>query len=269
LKGEKRESGELYFRRAPSLVSYWLHGKLVFHNYATGQVASAAPIVCEVLNFFDRWRTSASLAKHLNQFTSRSIQKAVAGLVRTTFLERSDNRNDRGPELHSAWTNWNPAAGFFHFSRRDTPYDSDLERADRAVRILARRVPLPQLAKTYPRAPKTPLPNSKSGNALAKIFLERRTWRQFSREPVSLAHLGPLLDLTFGVREWISIKGVGKFPLKTSPSAGAMHPIEAYVVAQRVNALTPGIYQYDSERHELALLRRGASVRETAKFLAG
>jgi SagB-type dehydrogenase family enzyme len=264
-----RESGELYFRRAPSLVSYWLHGKLVFHNYATGQVAIAAPIVCEVLNFFDRWRTSASLAKHLNQFTSRSIEKAVAGLVRTTFLERSDKRNDRGQKSLSAWSDWNPAAGFFHFSTRDTPYDSDLEKIDSSIRSLVRREPMPLLAKNYTRAPKISLSNTEVGDPFWKAILERRTWRQFSREAISLTDLGTLLGLTFGVREWISIEGVGKFPLKTSPSAGAMHPIEAYVVAQRVENLTPGIYHYDSAKHELAMLRRGASTREMTRFLTG
>jgi len=128
---------------------------------------------------------------------------------------------------------------------------------------------MPRLAKSYSRAPKTPLPKPDSQKEISKVLLGRRTWRQFSREAISLADLATLLGLTFGVREWIPIPGVGKFPLKTSPSAGAMHPIEAYVLAQRVENLAPGIYHYDSAQHELELLHRGTTKGELTKMLAG
>lgn len=257
------------YRRSPYLIFYWRGREFVIENYATGQKASAAPIASEILNFFDRWRTADSLSKRLKQFTPASLQEAIAELVRKTFLERSGKRSDPKEKLHTAWEGWYPAAGFFHFSTRDSPYDSDLDRIAAAVRSLVRQEPMPRLAKTYPRVRKVALPKPETQNEISKVFLGRRTWRQFSREGISLGDLGTLLGLTFGVREWISIKGVGKFPLKTSPSAGAMHPIEAYVVAQRVENLSPGIYHYDSSKHELGLLRRGASQGELTRLLAG
>ncbi|HYL46865.1 MAG TPA: SagB family peptide dehydrogenase [Candidatus Limnocylindrales bacterium] len=257
------------YRRSPFLVFYWKDHDFVAENFSTGQKASIAPIACEVLHFFDRWRNADSLSAHLKQFTPQSLRKAVSQLVRKTFLERSGEKNPRAQKLLRAWDDWNPAAGFFHFTTRDTPYDSALDRIDAEVRSLARRDPMPRLAKSYPRARKTPLPAPHTQNEFSKALLGRRTWRRFSGETISLADLGTLLGLIFGVREWISIEGVGRFPLKTSPSAGAMHPIEAYVVAQRVENLARGIYHYDSARHELALLRRGASARETTRFLAG
>jgi len=269
LTAGRRKQGLPKYRRAPFLIAYWQAGRLVFCNYATGAAATAAPIALELLDFFHRWRTADDLARHLNHFTPESLQKAISELVRKTFLERSGKRSDPKEKLHRAWKGWYPAAGFFHFSTRDTPYEPDLERIDTAVRTLIRREPMPRLAKSYPRAPRLALPETKTQNDLSKVLLERRTWRQFSKQPISLAELGTLLGMTFGVREWISIEGVGKFPLKTSPSAGAMHPIEAYVVAQGVENLAPGLYHYDSARHDLALLRRGATARETTQFLAG
>jgi SagB-type dehydrogenase family enzyme len=257
------------YRRSPFLVFYWSGRKFVVENYATGQKATLAPIACSVLDFFDRWRTAEFLAKYLTQFTSASLQKAVSELVRRTFLERSAGNFDREEKLFSAWNDWNPAAGFFHFSTRDIPYESDLDRIDRAIENLARREPMPPLIKSYPHARKTRLPRQETKNEISKVLLARRTWRQFSRESISQEDLGTLLDITFGVQHSIPVTGLGEFPLKTSPSGGAMHPIEAYVVAQRVENLAPGIYHYDSARHELALLRRGASARETAKYLAG
>jgi SagB-type dehydrogenase family enzyme len=260
---------KLAYRRSPFLVFYWRGRDLIIENYCTGQKASVAPIACEVLQFFDRWQTADFLSAHLTQFTPASLRTAISQLVRKTFLEHSGKKNPRVRKTLAAWDDWNPAAGFFHFSTRDTLYDSDLDRIDASVRSLARRQPMPRLAKNYPWARKTPLPPPRMQNEFSSAFLERRTWRQFSKQPISLAELGTLLGLAFGVREWISIEGGGKFPLKTSPSAGAMHPIEAYVVAQRVENLDPGIYHYDSSKHELGLLRRGASAPELTRFLVG
>lgn len=257
------------YRRSPFLIFYWKDRDFIVENFATGQKAGIAPIACEVLHFFDGWRTADSLSTHLKQFTPASLRKAILELVRKTFLKSSNKSSGRTANFFSCWKDWNPAAGVFHFSTRDMVYESDLDRMNRAIRILAQREPMPLLTKSYPGARRTPLPAPNMQTEFSRALVERRTWRQFSREMVSLADLGTLLGLTFGVREWIPIPGIGKFPLKTSPSGGAMHPIEAYVVAQRVEHLAPGIYHYDSAKHELELLRRGASSRDLAKFLAG
>jgi SagB-type dehydrogenase family enzyme len=44
--------------------------------------------------------------------------------------------------------------------------------------------------------------------------------------------------------------------LKTSPSGGARHSIEAYVLVRRVEGLAPGLYHYQPGSHELHLIRR-------------
>lgn len=257
------------YRRSSFLVFYWKDRNFVVENFATGKKAEIAPVACEVLHFFDGWRAADSLSTCLKQFTPGSLRKAVGELVRKTFLERSTEKNPLAKDSLGSWEDWNPTAGFFHFSTRDAPYEQDFERIERILRSLAQREPMPRLTKSYSRVRKTPLPKPAAQNEISKALLARRTWRQFSREAISLVDLATLLGLTFGVHEWIPIGGSEKLPLKTSPSAGAMHPIEAYVVAQRVQNLAPGIYHYDSAKHELGLLRRGTSARETVKFLAG
>jgi SagB-type dehydrogenase family enzyme len=43
--------------------------------------------------------------------------------------------------------------------------------------------------------------------------------------------------------------------LKTSPSGGARHPIECYLVVRRVRGLPAGVYHYEPDRHVLERLR--------------
>jgi SagB-type dehydrogenase family enzyme len=61
--------------------------------------------------------------------------------------------------------------------------------------------------------------------------------------------------LTFGVQQWVDLGPAGRAMLRTSPSAGARNPLEAYVVARRVASLPPAIYHYGPDVHQLVRVR--------------
>ena len=86
----------------------------------------------------------------------------------------------------------------------------------------------------------------------------RRTWRRFGRRPVSLASLSRLLGLTFGAQRLMDLGASGGAMLRTSPSAGARNPIEAYVVIRHVSGVPPGVYHYAPVEHRLVRLKGGA-----------
>jgi len=67
----------------------------------------------------------------------------------------------------------------------------------------------------------------------------------------------------------MDLRGLGRVALKTSPSGGARHPIEAYVLALRVGDLPRGLYHYNAGAHRLELLRRGASGKQVVSYLNG
>lgn len=257
------------FRRSASLVCYWADGRLVFHNFATGARISAAPITCQVLDFFDRWRPAEALFAHLKQYTRASLRKVLFELTKHSLLQRSDRIESPAERAMHAWAPWNPAAGFFHFSTKDVPYSADFEATDRALRRFAKSRPMPVAIKRYPRAAQVRLPAPATTGEFPRVLLARRTWRRFSPRSVNLSALSTLLGLTWGVQRWVRVPGLGPLALKTSPSGGALHPGEVYVVVRRVDGLVPGTYHYDADRHRLELLRRGATPQHMSKYLAG
>ena len=105
------------------------------------------------------------------------------------------------------------------------------------------------------------------------VLLARRTTRAFrSEQPLPVSALEVMLYSVFGTHG-IKHFAEGISAIKrTSPSGGALHPIEAYVLAINVETLPAGIYHYETETHSLAELERidTAHARELAcEFTAG
>jgi len=60
---------------------------------------------------------------------------------------------------------------------------------------------------------------------------------------------------------------------RISPSGGARHPFETYLVVQRVDGLAAGIYRYSGLQHQLVLVKPGenfgAKLAETMQSFVG
>jgi len=88
-----------------------------------------------------------------------------------------------------------------------------------------------------------PPPRLDSDYSLERTLRERRTVRTFGKAPLTLAEVAQLL--------WAA-QGVTSTPgLRTAPSAGALYPLEVYLLAGHVNGLAAGVYQYAPEQHGL------------------
>lgn len=97
---------------------------------------------------------------------------------------------------------------------------------------------------------------------LIEVFKKRRSHRVFNEDHLSLEELAFLCWSFAGVHE-IGPKNI--WTKRTSPSGGARHPFETYLVVQRVTGLTPGIYRYSGLRHKLVLVKTG---HDFCQFLA-
>ena len=108
--------------------------------------------------------------------------------------------------------------------------------------------------KKYPAATRVslPQPDTGEGTALWETIGKRRSVRDFKDREITLDTLSQLLWATQGI--------TGKtehFSFRAAPSAGALYPMETYVVVNNTQGLEPGLYHYAIEDHELELLTRG------------
>ncbi|PWH17291.1 MAG: dehydrogenase [Ardenticatenia bacterium] len=110
----------------------------------------------------------------------------------------------------------------------------------------------PPRYKTYPDVPRITLPTplEEEGGHLMAVMRARRSQRNYRDEPISLVELGQLLFAAQGIT----------YPpgeLRAAPSAGALYPIELYVLAHRVTDLERGAYHYAVQTHTLERIRAG------------
>jgi SagB-type dehydrogenase family enzyme len=244
------------YRRSPHVVSYWAGGSLVFHNFATGIRASGTALTIGLLDYFDTWRSPAPLLERASM-PRATLRRALRKLVDYSLLQES-GRPKPVEQAMEQWASWNPAAGFLHFSTKDLPFeDGEIHAADFLSRRLASKA-IPASTKTYPRRPGVSLPALPSSDRFSRVLLARRTWRMFGDEPLSLAALSALMKLTFGAQKFMDLGAAGTAMLRTSPSAGARNPLEAYVVVRRARGVAPGVYHYAPVEHRLARIKSGS-----------
>ena len=89
-----------------------------------------------------------------------------------------------------------------------------------------------------------------------EIMERRRSVRAYSEEPLTLEELSWLLWSCQGVKEVAGRPAT----LRTVPSAGARHPFETYVLANRVEGLEPGLYRFLAVGHKLQEVELGGAI---------
>jgi len=255
-------------RRARTLLVHWNQGALRFENYRTRVEVTAAPVTFHLLNFFEDWRPPEDLFRALPRLSRRSLRRALRELAEHTLLVREGTPEARQDEqIAKVWRDW-PAAARLHFSSKDLRFLHG-KRSDQRLRALLRASTPPPREKRYPQAPRLPLPPlPTAASEFPRVLLARRTHRQFSPAALPLEALAQLLGYTWGVTAE-SPTLLGPLFQKTSPSGGARHPVEVYVLALRVAGLPRGLYYYNGVEHRLERLRRGANRAQAIRYCAG
>lgn len=94
-----------------------------------------------------------------------------------------------------------------------------------------------------------PEADKRGGLSLNSALSKRRSYRDFLPDGLNLADLSQLLWSAQGITH--------PQGFRTAPSAGALYPLEVYLLVANVEGLEPGVYHYDPGEHTLRLTLKG------------
>ena len=102
-----------------------------------------------------------------------------------------------------------------------------------------------------------PEPRTDGDISVEKALQARRSVRSYKTDPLDLIEISQLLWSAQGIT---TARG-----FRTAPSAGALYPLELYVVAGRIENLSPAIYKYSPSQHALLKIISGDKRTELSR----
>jgi SagB-type dehydrogenase family enzyme len=92
--------------------------------------------------------------------------------------------------------------------------------------------------------------------SIEQALKTRRSLRSFAATPLTLAQISQLMWAAQGVSD--------ERGRRTAPSAGALYPLELFLVAGNVTGLPSGVYRYRPALHDLVMVLTGDRRAEVA-----
>ena len=94
-----------------------------------------------------------------------------------------------------------------------------------------------------------PAPEKVKGISVEKALSQRRSVRNYTDQALDVQQISQLLWSAQGITsDWGG---------RTAPSAGATYPIEIYIVVNKSETLTKGVYHYNNKDHSMQLIKKG------------
>lgn len=106
-----------------------------------------------------------------------------------------------------------------------------------------------------------PAAGDRAGAPLASALARRRSVRRFGAEPVALAAIAQLL--------WAAQGLTNADGRRTSPSAGALYPLELHLLTPRVEGLPAAVWRYRPRTHALDPQPAAASMQDLQRAAHG
>ena len=258
----------LKLKSASCQTAYWEGGKLRIANYLTRRTFSANPATLNVIRFFFTPRTIQDALLEFRTYRWESVAKSILKLIDAQLLlEHGSAELERDEQVGSSWRTWLPEGGF-HFMTKDTPYAPWDWPIEKKLKLLPATSAPPQFKKVRGADRIRLTSHEVARDTYFETLHARRTHREFASGKVSLENVSKLLQTTWGVQGYFHAEVVGRLPYKTSPSGGARHPGEVYLMALRVEGLERGIYHYQAEDNRLARLPAKVSPRMASAYCA-
>ncbi|MFF4607315.1 SagB family peptide dehydrogenase [Streptomyces sp. NPDC001339] len=233
-----------HYRRNPDLLLEWAEGGgPVLVDCRRWRKFTAKPALVDLLNQLDHPQTADQL--HDRWGESAPGGDLTALLTRLTAAGILQRRAPDAPE--GTWTGPGGDDGW-------TPYEL-------AVHARSGHGPAPGTGEGHPpparlRHPEAeaviPLPDGTDAPSrpLTDVLAARRSVRAYAPAPLPLPLLGALLARSARVRGHLPPRAYEQTQ-RPSPSGGARHSLEIYLLARDTEGLAPGAYHYDPFAHTL------------------
>lgn len=209
-------------------------------------------------------KSIAQLIDFLNeQFEKPSKSKArkiICDLLKKKIFVGKDDliyirklQHERKEWLNHNWL----SAFYYHLLSRDYPF-LDYSKREHSIEDFklmesySNRWLPPSNYKDYPKRKKYKFILDK--DLLVKLIYPVSVIN-YSKKKLDVANLSLLLYLTFGQTGFLTFPILGKGLLKTSPSGGARHPTEAYLILLKEVGFPKGIYHYSVRSNAIELIR--------------
>jgi len=219
----------------------------------------------------EEWTEFDDAASRFDPAVLRSL--LAKGLV---LADDADGDGFRARDDALRATHWHAFSAVTHaFGRWRNVDSAEITRQESTARLsdLVARLgdPPTHFLERATAAERVALPRAQS-TALDDLLRQRAVSRNFdTTRLVPLATVAQILHRVLGAQAVQAVTANTAIVKKTSPSAGGLHPTEAYVLIQGVEQLANGLYHYHAGEHALEPLRAldDASVRQLAlDFLA-
>lgn len=187
-------------------------------------------------------------------------QDVLASLLERGLLVRAKAEQTADPEEAKSSVMWHATAALAHRQLRWRGIDVEavlrtIQREGGAADLLPRLgvPPDPSLQRLDAISPPLSLPGRQ--NAGRSSQSARSTCRNFdASRNLPLDLFAQMLHTVYGAQGQSVVSGVPVLK-KNSPSAGGLHPVEAYLLVQHVEDIAPGLYHYRPDTHALEPLR--------------
>lgn len=193
-----------------------------------------------------QWRERAPIEAEVG---AAAVERLLALGLAQSDAEADRDARARDQKLRNQ--HWSTLSAATHYFGRWTGVDDDPELRPPgydSMRNLIEKLgdPPPAVHAVGDAATAIPLPLPLSApTPLDALWSTRVTCRNFdTARELARVDLGRILAVVFGVQGRHGAGTSEEVLKKNHPSGGALHPLEAYVLVQRVEGIEPGLYHY-------------------------
>ncbi|MFA0963814.1 SagB family peptide dehydrogenase [Roseivirga sp. BDSF3-8] len=247
---------QAHLKRSSALIFYYNDGQFTGENYVSGKLAVLSPPVLGVLDKCSDFLPYHKIIEALSHVPE--AEKLIDSLLERDILVKQGSDIAAREATIDSWE-WDLPARHYHartnyvsFEANNTYVYAELDKKAREKIPPSPYYEIEGLAYIN-----LPGPGTLPSLTLQETLLARRTCRKFSGSSISSFRFSDLLYYSFGKTGELNGGSIGDVIFKTSPSGGARHPAEIYVVVNNVEGWEAGIYHYNTKTHSLGLIEAG------------